>query len=160
MLKLLLLLPSILLSWTFTETDYQRLSPTQKSNLDIVYLVGEEKGHGLRLAAKAIVENMARNTDNNPNHICGILQVDVTLVKETCKQLESNVYIAARVGLEQFLDWKTKDTYVNGKLVTTERTDDKATMMYNVGYTKDPFAKTHLKKVHIAEKVLRKHYAN
>jgi len=156
---LLLLIPFILNAWTFTEKDFNKLTESQKSNLDIIYMVGETKGLGLRLAAKAIVETRLGKVMGKKNHICGVMQIDINYTDATCDMLDSNTYLSAKIALEQLIGWtEAKVRTTEGKWVYMERSVDKATVMYNVGKTGDPYGFTHLYRVHMVEAVLIKHY--
>lgn len=143
-----------LCAWSFTQKDFDNLSPSQLEVIDVHYLTGEQRGLGLRLAAITIAETQAGKLDFKDNHICGAAQLDYTLLDNvTCEQLEGNPYISAYYALQNLLDWTTGIEEVTLKPFT--RTLDKATMMYCVGYTQDPHQHTYLARVKQAELILQ-----
>lgn len=146
-------------SWSFTKQDFLELTEKQKSNLDLVYKIGEEKGYGLVLASMAVVENNLKKFDTSNNHICGILQVDIRYFDDvSCEALEDNHVLAIRLGLINYMSWLTKYTYVNGVIVGSKRSKYNAIRMYNVGYTKDPFGHEYVKRVKKVQNILKEYY--
>ena len=147
---LILLLPIFLYSWSFTESNFHKLSPEQRYNLDISYLVGEEKDLGLTLAAIAIVETRATvSNDFNTNAVCGVHQIHTDHVNISCDALESNVYLSASLARDNFLFW------YNGPANKSWR---KALIMYNGGYRHNPHGQEYLKRILSVFKVLKEQY--
>lgn len=147
-------------SYTFTDKDFQSLSPQQKQLLDNIYMIGETKGYGALLVAKTIVESSAKMTDSNPNHICGPIQIDVNYTESSCIAHETNVYYTTMIALEQLIKWKVRTDYnptTNTKTYSI-RSDEDAVRMYNVGYTQHPFGPTHVFKVFTTLKIIKKYY--
>lgn len=152
---LILLLPMLVLAdLKFTKHDLERITPYQQMVLDLSYLVGEEKGVGLDIAAIAIVETTLGKF-NKPNHICGPHQIDYRYTKYSCQQIEDNPVLSAKLATKNFLSWKYGRTK-SGKIF--KRSVSKQHRMYNVGYLNDPFQWTHWKKIRQAKQLLRKHY--
>jgi hypothetical protein len=161
MIKILILISIVysnLLSWDFNDEDYLKLSERQLKTLSVIYMTGQEKGLGIEMVALAIVENHAKLIDNNINHICGVMQIDIRYTKTNCNALESNPYYSAKVALRELLFWKTKTLKVNGELINFKRTDYDMFRMYNVGYTKHKHGKVFVKKVFKTIKIIEKYY--
>lgn len=148
-------------SYSFTKQDYKNFSKSQKEMLEQIYMIGETKGYGLTLMAMAIAENSARMKDNNPNHICGPLQVNIHLAKASCEALETNVYYSSYLALNNLLFWEYRTIYNRETNTKKEvkRSWRKMIEMYNNGYMNTKFAKeVHVKKVVTIYKVLKEIY--
>jgi len=152
-MKTLLLLSfflTSLFSWSFTDYDYYQLTKEQRNNLDIIYMVGEEKDLGLTLGAISIVETrLDLATDTNRNHICGIMQLNSNYVDVPCEAIESNIYLSAKLARENFLFW------YNGP---AKRNWRKALIMYNGGYKFNHHGYEYVKRIIQVYKVLKLHY--
>jgi len=147
---LFLLLPILLNSWSFTEQDYQNLTPEQRYNIDISYLVGQEKDLGLTLASIALVETRATvANDSNSNAVCGVHQIHTDHVDIPCYAIESNVYLSAMLARDNFLFW------YNGPANKSWR---KALIMYNGGYHFNPHGNEYVRRITMVFKVLKEHY--
>ena len=151
-MKFLLLFLPIFLSaqWSFTEYDFYNLSKEQLRNVHTSYLVGQEKDLGLTLASIAIVETRATiANDFNDNHVCGVHQINTDHVEVPCKAIESNVYLTAKLAMENFLFW------YHGP---AKKDWSKALIMYNGGYKFNPHGHEYIRRIAMVFKVLKEHY--
>lgn len=149
-LTLYLLLTTWLFSWEFTKYDYYQLTEEQRKNLDIIYMVGEEKNLGLLLSAIGIVETRLDLTiDTNKNHICGIMQININYVDISCEAVESNVYLSAKLALQNLLFWYNGPANQNW---------NKALIMYNGGYNFNPHGHEYISRIMQVLNILKQYY--
>ena len=146
------LLITTLFSWSFTEYDYYQLTKEQRNNLEIIHLVGIEKDLGLTLAAIGIVETrLSVKNDRNNNHVCGVMQINTKWLDRniSCKAIESNIYLSAKLAMENFLFW------YHGPANKDWR---KALVMYNGGYNFNPHGHEYVKRIVMVMRVLKEHF--
>ena len=119
-------------TWSFTQKDFQELNESQKDILKISYWMGKPHDLGNVLAAISIVETRAgAYNDTSANRICGVHQVDVSVVKENlgtnstlksiCTALKENHTLSAMVSLQILLYWRDNSRTLKTTLLRYNR---------------------------------------
>lgn len=148
---LILLLPLLLNAWSFTKADLDNLSYEQRYNLAVSYAVGYQSNQALDLATISIVETRATiKNDNNPNHICGVTQINTNFSQYTCEELEADIHLSAQEALNNLNFWKKK--YPNS--TKAERLG-----YYNGGdIFINPHKQEYLRRFNLVYNILKKYY--
>ena len=148
---LIIILPLLLNAWSFTKADLDNLTYEQRYNLAVSYAVGYQDNQALDLATTSIVETRASvRNDTNPNHICGVHQINIKFSQYTCEELEEDVHLSAKEALNNLNFWKRK--YPNS--TRAERFG-----YYNGGDVyPNPHKQEYLRRFNMVYKVLKNNY--
>lgn len=153
-LALLLFLMTYGISWSFTQEDYNNLTPLQKTIIKDSFYIGKPYSLGHTLATLAIVETKAgTHTDTTKNRICGPHQISVHVAlkqanskgspKKLCKEVEENSKLSAIMALANIQYWQAHSSSQRQMI-----------WRYNRGWLKSKHDKEFIKRFDMVMKVL------
>lgn len=153
---LVLLLPCFLMSWSFTQKDFDNLSETQLKIIKDSYSTGKPYNLGVSLAALSVVETRAGEyKDTSDNRICGPHQVDVVVAleqskskgsaKKLCKEVQRHSKLSSKIALDNLRYWKNNSKGLK-----------QAVNRYNRGWNRTEHDLEFLRRFSMVVKVLEK----
>ena len=153
---LIILLPSLLLSWTLTLNSYLQLPSSSHELIRLTKALSAPHRISNEMVAILLVETMAGTIKGKPNHICGPFQTNAFLLRtkydllqsteEVCDILESSPYMAIKSALDNFLYWVHHSSSI-----------EQAVLRYNRGWYPSSHDTEYLSRYYTAIQVIREY---